>query len=351
MNRPASHGLLRVSLAAPLVLAAACSASPSPDAAPDAGGPTDAGTSVDVPSSEPQSDAPLADAGALRDGGACSLTTLPILPDTTEETFNVPVTDNGKPSAFLIDTGSPSTYVWLPLPDGGISVPDAGDAGASGSGGDAGLAVDAEIAEPDASCAVEQGCVPDSGTVTIGCETLAVPGFAQAGLEPVAGRPVVGTIGDDMLLAGPTWIDLVGNRVVFHGAGDPFPEAASWPAMSLTRPYGYVGVEGVSLNGTPVKLLLDTGSSAVLWLGVQPAPGDMEITALDALGQPVIMYVSKVTVSIGAWSETVQVYKVPSFPYFQPLATATGVDGLFGVSAFPKGVVFDTDARKVRVAQ
>lgn len=328
-----------------LILTMGCSASPGLSPGQDAAADTGPGASPDAPSG----DAPFAAADAV----ACMLTTLPILVDSTEQTLNVPVTDDGKASAFLIDTGSPNTYVWLPLPEGGVEAPDAGDASEAQDASaveDATAGGDAEIAEPDAGCSVEMGCVPDAASVTLGCEALSLPGFAQAPMENVAGRPVVGTIGDDMILAQPTWLDLVGKQLVFHAPGDPFAQAASWPATTFSRPYGYVRVEDVSLDGTPTKLLLDTGSSAVLWLGEQPAPGDTEITVVDAIGQPVTMYLGQVTVSIGTWSETVQVYKVPSFPYFQPLATAAGVKGLFGVSAFPDGVVFDTDAMKVRVA-
>jgi hypothetical protein len=349
MNCVTNHRPVDARLVAPLALALAigCSASTgtSPaqvvgaDAGTDAG--EDAGVAGDTGTGgvgTDASDAPLPKPEASADAVACMLTTLPILVDAVQDTFNVPVTDNGEPSAFLIDTGAPTTYVWLPLPDGGMETPNAADAGEAG------------IAAADASCAVEQGCVADAGSVTLGCETLELPGFPQAPLEPVGGLSVVGTIGDDRLLAAPTWIDLAGKQVVFHAPGDPFTQAAGWPATGMTRPYGYVRVEDVLFDGQPVKLLLDTGASDVLWLGQQPAPGDQEIMGVDAIGQPVIMYVGQVTVSIGVWSKTVQVLKVPSFPYFQPLATAAGVQGLFGVSAFPDGVVFDTDAMKVRVA-
>jgi hypothetical protein len=327
-------------LAASLLLAAGCSSSagtqPAPETTTDAG----AGDTGMPPIPDARvTDGPAAEGDAQGDAPACVLKTLPVLVDSAEETYNVPVTEHGNASALLIDTGSPATYVWLPLPDGGVPAPD-----------DAGLGPDEGIAPADASCGTEPDCVPDAGAVTIGCETLGLPGFAQSPEEPVAGRPVVGTIGDDMLLAQPAWLDLVGNQLVFHAPGDPFTQAAAWPATSMTRPYGYVRVEDVSLDGKPVKLLLDTGSPDVLWLGEEPAEGDVEITGTDVEGQPVIMYISQVTVSMGSWSQTVQVFKVPSFPYFQPLATAAGVQGLFGVSAFPHGVVFDTDAMKVRVA-
>jgi hypothetical protein len=339
MNLDANHGPrvgAAVLLGGLFLLSMGCSASPGLSPPQEAGTETGSGAAPDAPAGDAPSPA--------TDAVACTLSTLPILVDSTEESYNVPVTDDGTPSALLIDTGSPDTYVWLPLPEGGVDVPDAGAAE------DAGLGGDAEIAELDAGCSVEVGCTPSAASVAIGCETLSMPGFPQAPMENVAGRPVVGTIGDDMILAQPTWLDLVGNQLVFHAPGDPFAQAASWPATTFSRPYGYVRVEDVSLNGTPTKLLLDTGSPDVLWLGQQPAPGDTEITGVDALGQPVVMYMSQVTVSIGSWSKTVQVFKVPSFPYFQPLATAAGVEGLFGVSAFPDGVVFDTDAVKVRVA-
>ncbi len=266
---------------------------------------------------------------------ACMLSTLPILANASEQDFAVPVLHDGQEAALLIDTGSPITYLWLPLHDGGL--PDAGDAG--GFDLDAAIGADADAWD-----------LPDAGSVTLGCETRPMGGLAQVAELPVDGRSVVGTIGDDSLLAAPTWLDLAGHQLVFHARGDGFSQATSWPATAFTRPAGYVRVEDVSFNGKAVKLLLDTGSPDCLWLGEQPAPGDVEIMGEDANGDPVALYQSTVTVSVGSWSRTVQVYKAPSFPYFQPLATAVGVVGLFGVSAFPDGVVFDTDAARVRIA-
>jgi hypothetical protein len=325
MNKDADQSP-RALIAVSLAFAMGCSAPQGLEGAQDAG-------RAEV-NAEPMEAAPQTTDGA-GDAPACTVTTLPILTSDLQS-FGIPVTYDGRPAALIIDTGAPNTYLWLPL-DGGVESPDA-------SGDDGG------IASGDASCSVEQGCLPDAGSVTIGCETLQLDGFPQAGEPPIADRPLVGTIGDDSILAGPTWLDLVHDQLQFHAPGDPFPQAASWPATTFSRPYGYIRVEDVTLDGKATKLLLDTGSPDVLWLGEQPAAGDTEITAVDALGQPVIMYISQVTVGIGSWSKTVQVYKVPSFPYFQPLATAAGVAGLFGVSAFPDGVVFDTDARKVRVA-
>jgi hypothetical protein len=345
------HYPLAACLAGLFLAAAACSSQagtqPSQETTPDG-----AANDAPVPPGPDAraSDGPIASHDGAGDAPACVLETLPILPDPVEETYNVPVLDDGMPSALLVDTGSPSTYVWLPLPEAGAPGPDAGDAADGDTADDAGLGPDEGVAPADASCGVEQGCVPDAASVTLSCETLELPGFPQSPLEPVSGRPVVGTIGDDLLLAQPAWLDLVGNQLVFHAPGDPFTQAGAWPATSMTRPYGYIRVEDVSFDGKPIKLLLDTGSPACLWLGEEPAEGDVEIMGVDAVGQPVVMYVSEVTVSIGAWSSTVQVFKVPSFPYFQPLATAAGVQGLFGVTAFPHGVVFDTDAMKVRVA-
>ncbi|HEX8791185.1 MAG TPA: hypothetical protein VF765_09585 [Polyangiaceae bacterium] len=332
-----------VLLAVSGIVVAACS---SPAGTQPAGQTVSEGGADDGPLSPPP-DGPASDgrAGsddASGDAPACVLKSLPILVDSLQETYNVPVTEDGKSAALLIDTGAPNTYVWLPLPEAG--------AGEAGAADDAGLGPDEGIAPADAGCGMEPDCVPDAGNVTLGCESLELPGYPQSPLEPVAGRPVVGTIGDETILAQPAWLDLVGNQLVFHAPGDPFTQAASWPATGMTRPYGYVRVEDVSFDGKPVKLLLDTGSPDCLWLGEEPAEGDVEIMGIDAIGQPVVMYISQVTVSIGAWSQTVQVFKVPSFPYFQPLATAAGVQGLFGVSAFPHGVVFDTDAMKVRVA-
>jgi hypothetical protein len=154
------------------------------------------------------------------------------------------------------------------------------------------------------------------------------------------------------LLERPVKLDIAAGRVLWNEPGTPFAEAANWPSTSYDRPRGYVRLHEVAFDGKPVELLLDTGSPDSLWLGQDGKPGDMEVEGEDSAGNSFKMYLGTVVISIGDFQETVPVYRVPSFPYVQGLADSLGgrMNGLFGLSAFRHGVVFDTAAGRVRVA-
>jgi hypothetical protein len=234
------------------------------------------------------------------------------------ERLYVPAEYEGAPAAFLLDTGSPVTFLHEPLPDGG--------------------------ARPMMT--------PDAGAVVLGCQRLALDGYPVAETPAVHGVPIAGTLGDDRLLASPVEIDIDAGQVLWSERGMPFPEAATWPSSSYDRPGGYVRLHDVTFDGTPVELVLDTGSPNSLWLGQNPEPGDVEVDGEDSEGGSFKMYLGTVVVAIGDFRETVPVYRVPSFPYLQAFVNELGghMNGMFGLSAFARGVVFDTSAGRVRVA-
>src|SRR5262249_24464924 len=95
------------------------------------------------------------------------------------------VTRAGSPARFMIDTGSAQTFLRE------------------------------ELASPP---------VADAGSIELGCDTLALPGFAEAALGNVDGLDVIGTFGLDRFLGGPSLFDVAGARLTSHG---PFPEAAA----------------------------------------------------------------------------------------------------------------------------
>jgi hypothetical protein len=221
---------------------------------------------------------------------------------------------------FQLDTGSANTFLHEPLLDGGA----------------------------DAQAKV----TPDAGRVELGCDLVNIVGIAIIDSAPVNGKPCVGTLGNDRLLARPVKLDLTANQVVWNEPGAPFAEAASWPRTAFDRPGGYVRIHDVTFDGTPVTLLVDTGSPDSLWVGQQGRPGDQQIEGEDAQGDIIQVYWGTVTVGIGTFRETVPVFRAPSFPYLANAARAVGahVDGMFGLSAFRHGLVLDTDAKLVRVA-
>jgi hypothetical protein len=218
------------------------------------------------------------------------------------------------PAVLLVDTGSPTTFLQLPL------------------------------GSPDP--------VHHAGMVTLGCDTLDLDGRPEAAEPAVMGLPAIGTFGADRLLAGPSELDLPGQRIVFHDPGQPFPEAATWPAAGFDTVLGLV-LAHASLDGTPVRLMMDTGSQHTLWLGQQPKPGDVEVDTTDADGHVVRLYLGTATLAIGDWQGSVTVLRAPSFPYLEGTITALGgnVQGLLGLSSLGTRVVVDADSGLLRVGR
>jgi hypothetical protein len=230
----------------------------------------------------------------------------------------VPVTYRATASVFQLDTGSATTFLHEPLADGGTT---------------------SEVTH-------------DAGTVQIGCDLLDVAGIGIVESPPVSGKPCVGTFGDDRLLSRPVMLDLAQSQVVWHPPGMPFSEAASWPSTAFDRPGGYVRVRDVTFDGEPVTLLVDTGAADSVWVGQQRRPGDVEVDGEDAQGDMLTLYRGPVTVGIGMYQESVPVFRVASFPYLEKATTILGapINGLLGLSAFRRGIVFDTDASRLRIA-
>lgn len=267
--------------------------------------------------------------------GACATAALPLVVTMqstsvgqTPSALFVPATYQASPVLFVLDTGSPYTFLHQPLPDGGA---DGGE---------------------DASPGSDMVLTPDAGSIGLGCDTVTIPGIDVVDSPPVDGKPVVGTLGGDRLFTHPLELDFLASQVVWNASGTPFAVAASWPSVPFERQQGYVRVHDVAFDGKPVQLIVDTGAPDSLWLGQQPQPGDQEVEGVDSDGNSVKLYLGTVTVTMGSFQTKVPVLRAPSFPYVQSVADALGgnIDGLLGLSAFPKGIVFDTDAALVRVA-
>jgi hypothetical protein len=228
------------------------------------------------------------------------------------ERLHVQIVSQGAPAALLVDTGSPTTFLQEPL------------------------------GSPDPT--------PNAGAITLGCAALELDGRPEAADMPVDGLPSIGTFGVDRLLAGPSELDIVGAQLITHAPGQPFTDASAWPAAPFDVVSGLV-LAHVTLDGNPVRLMLDTGSQDVLWLGEQPQPGDVEVDTTDALGNPVALYSGTVDLAIGTWHGTVPVLRAPSFPYFEMTVTALGgnVGGLLGLSAIPTQAIVDGESAMLRV--
>lgn len=273
-------------------------------------------------------DASELDAGRVEGGEAgCARGSLPLLikpesdaPDAAAYKLYVPATTDGRSTVFLVDTGSPYTFLHEPLRDAGAS------------GGD--------------------GVVPDAGTAVVGCDQLTLMGAAVAEDPRIAGLRVAGTLGNEHLLARPLHLDFGGRELLWNDPGEPFAGTTTWPSARFDRPGLYVRIHDVAFDGTPVQMFVDTGSADSVWLGQQGQPGDTEVDGEDARGDKFKMYLGTATVSIGSYREKVPVFRVPSFPYLQEAVDALHgqLNGLFGLSSFARGIVFDTDANVVRIA-
>lgn len=242
---------------------------------------------------------------------------LPVLLDHANgyvDRVHVPVTFEGEARAMLFDTGSNLTFL------------------------------DEPIGSPDP--------VLDAGSVTIGCATETLIGRPVVPEDPFMGLVNVGSIGVDFTLAGPTKLDFDASRFVRHSAGAPFDDASAWPAADLEISHGVL-IAHVVLDGSPVRLIVDTGSPDILWVGQLPQPGDVEVDTEDAQGNLLKLYQGTVDAGLGGSTRNVPVLRAPSFPYFEMTVKALGgnIAGLLGLSALgDHAIVFDADAKKLRLA-
>jgi hypothetical protein len=256
--------------------------------------------------------------GGSGGGSACAINEVPLL--VTESggvptRLHAPVVHDGTDGVFLFDTGSALTFLQLGADD------------------------------PD--------FVPEAGTVTIGCETRAVPG--RGGLAPHPdefGLPVLGYLGADFLLAGTTLLDTEGALLSQHGPGSTLPGTDGWPVLELDDVQGHI-ISPVTLDGEPVRLMFDTGAPHILWLGKQGEPGDQEVITHDAEGTEIVLYYGSVElVMAGRAPVEVPVLRAPSFPYFEQTVAALGgnIHGLLGLSALRgRAIAVDGAAEQVRL--
>ncbi len=269
-------------------------------------------------------DGPAANVG---EEAGCARDALPLLikpesdaPNAAPYKLYVPASTDGRSVVFLLDTGSPYSFLHEPRLDGGASA--------------------------------TEGPMADAGSAVVGCDQLSLWGLADTQDTSFDGRLVAGTLGDEHLLARPVQLDFGSRQVIWHDPGVAFAGAAAWPSARFDRPGGVVRIHDVAFDGVPVQMFVDTGTADSVWLGQQGQPGDTEIDGQDATGATFKMYLGTATVTIGGYQEKVPVYRVPSFPYLQQAVDALHgqLNGIFGLSAFARGIVFDTDANFVRIA-
>lgn len=184
------------------------------------------------------------------------------------------------------------------------------------------------------------GWVDDAGTVTVGCDTLTLPGYRGLGQLPdVRGRAVVGMAGADWLLRSPVDLDIRGAELRRFATAPATWETAPWVTYDLV---GGEMLVDATFDGRPVRLVVDTGAAHAVWLGEAPEPGDVEVTTEDALGDPLTVWQGSAEIGLAgeAWEATM--LRAERFPVLEAVSAQLGVplDGLLGLSAFPGGRIY-----------
>lgn len=270
---------------------------------------------AEAPDAPPADAAPLRDAGSPdamvsgADAGEVACATNPVeLHTSALERYFVEISFEGRPAALQLDTGSSTTFLFQD--------------------------------------ATEPPFTPNLGTFTLGCETLPIAGRNLRLLIPdINGREVIGLLGMDYLLQKPTRLDIEGGRLERY-TERPAALIASAHASFLFDDVQSHALVPLSIDGTSVRLLFDTGGGDTIWIGQNGRPGDREDRVSDAQGTIFSIYTGTGTITFpGAPPRVVTVARAPRFPYFEDTVRALGgnLHGLLGVSAFPGEMIVVVD--------
>lgn len=110
----------------------------------------------------------------------------------------------------------------------------------------------------------------------------------------------------------------------------------------------------VNVDGVPLRLMWDTGSPHLLWVGAEGRPGDEPSLAQDVEGSRFPMFAGPARLEIAGLEprEAPVILRAPRFPYFEGTVEALGgnLHGLAGQSVFGwRRLVFDPAARVIRI--
>jgi hypothetical protein len=179
-----------------------------------------------------------------------------------------------------------------------------------------------------------------AGTIRLGCEARVLDSSPQIPLDRFAGRDVIGILGADAVTSRLTELDLQAGTLRFH---DRLPDdVVNWPAVPLELVNGVL-LTRAKVDGRPARLLLDTGTDAVLLLTETPGLGQV-VTTTDVFGNALHLVWSSAQLE---WDRD-EVRKVPAWrtrahPAFERHARELGgADGILGLSAMgSRRLVFD----------
>ncbi len=206
----------------------------------------------------------------------------------------VPVTFEGRACALAIDTGSALTFLY--------------------SGRNA-----AEY-------------TPRAGTVTLGKETLELPGRAFDPSDET-GAGIVGVLGAEFLLDATTEFDPAALTITRF---DRPPDTRGWSTVPLEDVEGHI-ILTLEIDGRPRRLMWDTGCPHLLLVGEEGRHGDTESLAEDVEGTRFPIFAGTSQLHIPSQpARTIITLRAPTFPYFEGTVRALGgnIDGLAGQSVF-----------------
>lgn len=289
-----SSSLPLLSFVAQLALLAGCSGSDAPSAKLD---PSPA------PPSAIETDAGEAPPDAGASGPTCADGEhVPIHVQANEDLswlYGEVTREDGRTAVLSVDTGSPLTFVFPDRP--GATSPKTGE------------------------------------LLTLGCtaKTIApypVPdnGFSIDGLRQI------GILGADWMLERPTMLDPAAKRLTRFADGETIPDVGGFYVAKVEIVKKQM-LATVTIDGTSVRLIVDTGSPDVLWLGQEGRPGDRVQRTADAKGNIIVSYIGPSRIAFAGEPEhAITVARTPSFPYLDDKIKYLGgnIQGLLGMSAF-----------------
>ncbi len=110
-----------------------------------------------------------------------------------------------------------------------------------------------------------------------------------------------------------------------------------------------------TLDGTPVRLWVDTGTPTTLWMGQEGRPGDQHIVLVDQQNGQTDAYVGSADVQFGDEpGETQTVMRVPVSAYLDGLREYFGVqiDGILGLESLTgRKLVTGAEAGAIRLSR
>jgi hypothetical protein len=258
------------------------------------------------------------DSGTDAPSAGCAPNTIPLIVEAEAGSpirYWVPIEYQGEPASLGIDTGSALTFLFLP-PNSPRYVPHAGD-------------------------------------IVVGCETLPVAGRNIDLGGSINGLPRVGLLGADFFLSRTVELDAQQEKLTRHAVGSVLPGTESWSTLPFDSVQGHI-IAPVTLDAEPLRLMFDTGSPQIVWLGEPGRPGDQDVMVQDASGALLTFHRGPSLLEMaGEPARQIDVLRAPSWPYFESTVEALGgnIHGLVGLDVFAyRKLVFQPELEIIRIA-